>query len=67
MNINISTDFGFFKSAYNHIRKSLNLGEGTFWIICLAEIFDIYKPPRVWKTKSVKLYDSLLVKGLIVG
>ena len=67
MNMNISTDFGCFNSAPNHICKSLNLREGTIWIMCLAEILDIYKPLRVGKTKSVKVYDLLLEKGLVIG
>ena len=57
MNINITTDSGCFKSAPNYICKGLNLKEGTFWIMILAEILDIYKPHRVGKTKSFKLYD----------
>ena len=67
MNMNISTDFDCFKSAPNHICKCLNLRNGTFWIMCLAKILDIYKPPRVGKTKSVKVYDLLLEKGLVIG
>ena len=65
MNINISTDFNCFKSAPSHICKRLNLRRGTFWIICLSEILDIHKPPKVGKRKSVKVYDFLLKKGLI--
>ena len=57
MNIDISTDFGFFKSAPIHIYKSLNLRKGTFWIICLAEILDIHKSSHIKKTKSLKVYD----------
>ena len=67
MNINISTDFNCFKSAPSHICKRLNLRRGTFWIICLSEILDIHKPPKVGKRKSVKVYDFLLKKGLIIG
>ena len=67
MNMNISTDFGCFKSAPNHICKSLNLRKGTFWIMCLAEILDIHKSQRIGKTKSVKVYDFLLEKGLVIG
>ena len=67
MNINICTDFGCFKSAPSHICKGLNLRKGTFWIICLAEILDINKPPKIGKTKSVKVYDLLLEKGLVIG
>ena len=67
MNMNISTDFGCFKSAPAHICKVLNLRKGTFWIMCLAEILDIHKPPKIGKRKSVKLYDLLLEKGLLIG
>ena len=67
ININISRDFDCFKSAPYHICKLLNLRKGTFWIMCLAEILDIHKPPKIGKTKSVKVYDLLLEKGLVVG
>ena len=65
MNINLSKDFDCFKSAPSQICKRLNLRKGTFWIICLSEILDIHKPPKVGKRKSVKVYDFLLKKGLI--
>ena len=55
MNMNISTNFGCFKSAPSHICKVYNLRKGTFWIMCLAEILDIHKPPKIGKTKSVKV------------
>ena len=45
MNINISTEFGCFKSAPTHICESLNLKKDTYWIMCLAEIKDLHKPP----------------------
>ena len=67
MNMNISTDFGCFKSAPSHICKGLNLRKGTSWIMCLAEILDIHKPIKIGKTKSVKVYDLLLKKGLLIG
>ena len=67
MNMNISTDLSCFKFAPNHICKCLNLRKGTLWIICLAEILDIHKPPKIGKTKSVKVYDLLLEKGLVIG
>ena len=61
MNINISTDFGCFKSAPNHICEGLNLRKGTFWIMCLAEILDIHNSVKIGKTKSVKIYDLSLI------
>ena len=67
INMNISTDFGCFKSAPSHICKGLNLRKGTSWIMCLAEILDIHKPIKIGKTKSVKVYDLLLKKGLVIG
>ena len=67
MNMNISTDFGCFKSAPSHICKGLNLRKGTSWIMCLAEILDIHNPHNTNKTESVKVYDLLLEKGLVIG
>ena len=67
MNIDISTEFGCFKSAPSHICKCLNLRKETSWIMCLAEILDIHDPPTIGKRKSVKLYDLLLEKGLVIG
>ena len=66
MNINISKDFDCFKSVPYHIWKLLNLRKGTFWIMHLAEILDIHKPTKIGK-KSVKVYDFLLERGLVVG
>ncbi len=67
MNMNISRDFDCFKSAPTHICKNLNLKKGTLWIMCLAEILDIHKPTKIGKTKSFKVYDLLLEKGLVCG
>ena len=67
MNINISKDFGCFKSAPNHICEGLNLRKGTTWIMCLSEVLDIHNPPNKGKTKSAKVYDFLLKKGLVIG
>ena len=67
MNMNISTDFSCFNSAPNHICKGLNLRKGTSWIMCLSEILDIHSPSKLGKTKSVKVYDLLLEKGLVIG
>ena len=67
MNINISTDFACFKSAPSHICKALNLRKGTFWIMCLAQILDLHRPPKLGKTKSVEVFDLLLEKGLVIG
>ena len=67
MNLNISKDFGCLRSAPNHICKGLNLRKGTFWIMCLAQIIDIYKHPKIGKTKSVIVYDLLLENGLVIG
>jgi len=67
MNINISTEFGCFKSAPSHICESLNLKKDTYWIMCLAEILDLHKPTKLGKTKSVEVFDLLLDKGLVIG
>ena len=67
MNMNISADFDCFKSAPNHICKGLNLRNGTLWIMCLAEILDIHKPPKIGKTKSVKIFDLLFEKVLVIA
>ena len=67
MNINISTDFVCYKSAPSHICKGLNLKKGTSWIMCLAEILDLHKPPEICKTKSAEVFDLLLKKGLVIG
>ena len=52
MNINISTEFGFLKSAPTHICEALNLNKKPYWIICLAEILDSHKTPKSGKTKN---------------
>ena len=70
MNINISTvstEFGCFKSAPSHICEGLNLKKDTYWIMCLAEILDLHKPPKFGKTKSVEVFDLLLERGLVIG
>ena len=67
MNINISSEFGCLKSAPNHICEGLNLKKGTYWIMCLAEILDLHKVPKLGKTKSVEVFDLLLKKGLVIG
>ena len=67
MNINISTEFGCFKSAPIHICEALSLKKDSFWIMCLAEILDLHKPPQFGKTKSVEVFDLLLEKGLVIG
>jgi hypothetical protein len=67
MNLNISANFGCFKSAPSYICKGLNLKKDTYWIMCLAEILDLHKPPKLGKTKSVEVFDLLLEKGLVIG
>ena len=67
INLDISTNFGCFKCAPSHICETLNLKKDTSWIMCLAEILDIHKPTRFGKTKSVKVFDLLLDKGLVIG
>ena len=67
MNINISIEFGCFKSAPLHICEGLNLKKDTYWIMCLAEILDLHKSPKLGKTKSVEVFELLLKKGLVIG
>ena len=67
MNINISTEFGCFKSAPSQICEGLNLKKDTYWIMCLAEIIDLHNPHKSGKTKSVEVFDLLLEKGLVIG
>ena len=67
INIDISTEFGCFKSAPSHICERLNLRKGTLWIMCLAEIIDIHKPISRGKSKSVEVFDLLLKKKLVIG
>ena len=67
ININISTDFGCFKSAPSYICEGLNLKKDTYWIMCLAEILDLHKPTKFGKTKSVEVLDLLLENGLVIG
>ena len=66
-NINLSTDLSCFKSSPDRICEDLNLRKGTFWIMCLAEILDIHKPPNIGKTKSVKIFDLLFEKVLVIA
>ena len=67
LNINISRNMGCLKSAPNFICRRLNLKEESYWIICLAEIIDIHQPPKIGKTRGVKVHDLLLKYGLVVG
>ena len=67
MNTNISTEFDCFKSAPSHICEGLNLKKDTFWIMCLAEVLDLHKRPKLGKTKSVEVFELLLEKGLVIG
>ena len=67
ININISTEFGCLKAAPSHVCAFLNIKKNTYWIMCLAEILDLHKPPKFGKTKSVEVFDLLLEKGLVIG
>ena len=67
MNINISTEFGCFKSAPTYICEALNFLKDTYWIMCLAQLLDLHQPPQFGKTKSVEVFDLLLEKGLVIG
>ena len=67
MNMNIYTDFGCFKSAPSHNYKGLNLRKVTSRIMRLFEILNIHNLSKKVKTKSVKVYDLLLEKELVIG
>ena len=67
MNIEISSKFVCFESAPPQICKGLNLKKGTLWIMCLAEIIDLHKPPKLGKTKSAEVFDLLIKKGLAIS
>ena len=67
MNIPISKEFNFFKSAPSYICEGLNLKKDTYWIMCLAQILDLHKPIKLGKTKSVEVFDLLLEKVLVIG
>ena len=66
INISISTEFGCLKSAPSHICEGLNLKTDTYWIMCLAEILDLHKQPKIGK-KGVEVFELLLEKGLVIG
>ena len=66
MNINISTECGCFKSAPSHICESLNLKKDTYWIMCLAEILDLYKPSIFGKKKVWRFSIYFLKKVLFL-
>ena len=65
MNLNISTEFGYFKSAPTYICERLNLKKGTYWIMCLAKVLDLYKPSKLEKTKSVEVFDLIPKKVML--
>ena len=67
MNINISKEFGCFKSAPSHVCECLDLKKDTYWIMCLAEILDLHKSTKLGKTKRVDVFDLLLEKALVIG
>ena len=67
INVNKSKEFDCLKSAPSHICERLNLKKDAYWIICLAEILDLHKPPKSGKTKSEEVFDLLLSKGLVIG
>jgi len=67
MNINISTEFGCFKSAPTHICEGLNLRKDKYWIMCLAEILDLHKSlPNLGKRKVWRFSIYFLKKDLLL-
>ena len=67
LNLDITCEKGFLKSAPLHICKGLNLRKGTYWISCLAEVIDMHKPFKEGKTNGAKIYDELLKRNLVIG
>ena len=67
LNLDISVQNGYLKSAPNHISKGLKLRKGSLWITCLAEVIDRHKEPTNGKTKGAEIFDKLLQKGLVIG
>ena len=67
ININISTDFGCFKSAPSHICEGLNLKKDTYWIMCLAQLLDLQRPTKLVKTIRVEVLDLLIENGRVIG
>ena len=35
--------------------------------MCLAQILDLHRPPKLGKTKSVEVFELLLEKDLVIG
>ena len=67
LNLDISKQSGFLKSAPAHICKGLKLRKGSLWITCLAEVIDLHQFQKTVKTNGAKVYDELLKRGLVVG
>ena len=66
-NLKISQKFGFLESAPTHICKGLHLRKDSYWITCLAEVIDRYRPILNGKTRGALIYDYLLEEGLVIG
>jgi len=67
LNLDISLQNGYLKSAPNHISKGLKLRKGSLWITCLAEVIDLHQFQKVGKTNGARVQDELIKKGLTVG
>ena len=67
LNLDISVQNGYLKSAPNHISKGLKLRKGSLWITCLAEVIDLHQFQKVGKTNGARVQDELIKKGLTVG
>jgi len=67
LNLDISIQNRYLKSAPNHISKGLKLRKGSLWITCLAEVIDLHQSQKVGKTNGARVQDELIKKGLKVG
>ena len=67
LNLDISLQNGYLKSAPNHISKGLKLRKGSLWITCLAEVIDLHQFQKVGKTNGARVQDELIKIGLTVG
>ena len=67
LNLKISTQSTFLKSAPTHICKGLNLRKGSLWITCLAEVIDLNQLNKTTKTNGANVHDELQKRGLVIG
>ena len=55
---------------FNFMNYQLLIGYYSFGTTLFSkeiELLDFHKPPKIGKTKIVKVHDLLLEKGLVIG